>query len=242
MGLSISLPRSSSKVRRSITRKENNELTRRRLVTGTIQLLRRKGVAGATTGRIAKAAGIKQSSFYAHFSDRDEVLEMAATEIGAAVLEKMKRQHAKLDPKDVRGSVRRAFRSMGAAFLSEPELTRLFLRYRSDDTSPLGRSFRRLLDRARSELKESFHLYGLITEPATAQCYAEIIVASTLGVIEAVFDERVRDANAALDVLGNVTFAALRAQHEKNETDSQPEKQAKPEKKEGSSDGGSDGA
>ena len=199
----------------AITRKESNELTRRRLVNGTIDLLRREGVAAATTGRIAKAAGIKQSSFYAHFSDRDEVLEMAAEEIGGMVLEKLKRQHAKLDPKDVGGSVRRVFRSMGKAFFSEPELTRIFLRHRSDDTSPLGRSFRRLLDRARVELNESFHLYGLANEPAVAQCHAEIIVASTLGLLEAVLDERVRDADAALDLLGEVTFAALRALHDK---------------------------
>ncbi|WP_394833326.1 TetR/AcrR family transcriptional regulator [Pendulispora rubella] len=199
----------------AITRKESNELTRKRLVNGTIDLLREKGVAAATTGRIAKAAGIKQSSFYAHFADRDEVLEVAAAEIGGRVLEKLKRQHAKLDPADVAGSVRRAFRAMGTAFLSEPELTRIFLRHRSDDTSPLGRSFRRLLDRARVELKESFHLYGLAPEPAVAQCYAEIIVASTMGLLEAVLDGRVHDADAALDVLGGVTFTALRALHEK---------------------------
>ncbi|WP_394850908.1 TetR/AcrR family transcriptional regulator [Pendulispora brunnea] len=199
----------------AITRKESNELTRKRLVNGAIDLLREKGVAAATTGRIAKAAGIKQSSFYAHFADRDEVLEVAAAEIGGRVLEKLKRQHAKLDPADVSGSVRRAFRAMGTAFLSEPELTRIFLRHRSDDTSPLGRSFRRLLDRARVELKESFHLYGLAPRPVVAECYAEIIVASTLGLLEAVLDGRVHDADAALDVLGGVTFTALRALHEK---------------------------
>ncbi|WP_394823485.1 TetR/AcrR family transcriptional regulator [Pendulispora albinea] len=211
MPLSLSKSRPLARPRPAITRKESNELTRRRLVNGAIQLLREKGVAGATTGRIAKAAGIKQSSFYAHFADRDEVLEVAAGEIGGMVLEKMKRQHAKLDPKDVKGSVRRAFRSMGAAFFSEPELTRIFLRHRSDDTSPLGRTFRRLLDRARLELKESFHLYGLTASAEAAQLYAEVIVASTMGVLEAVFDGRVRDADAALDLLGEVTFAALRA-------------------------------
>ncbi len=218
MAFSLSLPRAlAQKVKgnRPITRKENNELVRRRLVAGTIDLLRQRGVAGATTGRIAKAAGIKQSSFYAHFSDRDEVLEAAAAEIGGIVLEKMKRQHAKLDPKDVRGSVRRAFRSMGAAFFSEPELTRIFLRYRSDDTSPLGRSFRSLLARARDDLRESFHIGGLAPDANRAQCYAEIIVASTLGVLESVLDGRVADANAALDLLGDVTFAALRTLHEK---------------------------
>ena len=217
MALSVPKTRSPAKPRMAITRKESNELTRRRLVNGTIQLLREKGVAGATTGRIAKAAGIKQSSFYAHFSDRDEVLEVAAAEIGGMVLEKMKRQHAKLDPKDVKGSVRRTFRAMGAAFFSEPELTRIFLRYRSDDTSPLGRSFRRLLDRARLELKESFHLYGLDATPEVAQSYAEIIIASTTGMLEAVLDGRVRDADTALDLLGGVTFAALRALHDKKE-------------------------
>src|SRR5271166_1976965 len=85
--------------------RRSTELTRRRLVDGAVDILRREGLAAATTGRIASAAGLKQPTFYVHFTDRDEVFEAAADEIGRRMLEKLQRQHTKFDPKDVRRSL-----------------------------------------------------------------------------------------------------------------------------------------
>ncbi len=191
--------------------RRNTELTRRRLVDGAVDILRREGLAAATTGRIASAAGLKQPTFYVHFSDRDEVFEAAADEIGRRMLEKLQRQHTKFDPKDVRRSLTANYRSILAAFLSEPELTRIFLRHRGDDGTVLGRVFSRQIREARQAIVASVPLYGVTSAPTSlTEAYVEVIVSAVLGVLEALLDGRMRDREAAVEALADVTAMALR--------------------------------
>jgi AcrR family transcriptional regulator len=194
-----------------LTRKESTELTRRRLIDGAIEILRRDGVAAATTGRIASAAGLKQPSFYVHFDDRDQVFEAAASEIGRRVIGILKRQLTAVDRTHPRRSIRAAFAAMTAAFLSEPELTRIFLRHRIDDGTVLGRTFRGLLDQARGELVESVALYGVVLPRDTVEAHIEILVAAVLGLLEGLLDGRLRDREAAVDAISNATVAMFRS-------------------------------
>lgn len=191
--------------------RRNTELTRQRLIDGAVDILRREGLAAATTGRIASAAGLKQPTFYVHFEDRDEVFEAAAEEIGRRMLEKLQRQHTKFDPRDVRRSLAATYRSILAAFLSEPELTRIFLRHRADEGTVLGRVFSRQVREARQAMAQNAPFYGAPVggAPAVVEAYVEIIVSSVLGVVEALLDGRVRDRDAAIDALADVTVTAL---------------------------------
>ena len=194
-----------------LTRKESTELTRRRLIDGAIEILRNHGVAAATTGRIASAAGLKQPSFYVHFADRDAVFEAAAAEIGRRVIEMLKRQLTEFDPAHARRSIRGAYAAMTAAFLSEPELTRIFLRHRTDDGTVLGRKFRQLLDEARSEIVESLSRYGVVLPRDTAEAHIELLVAGLLGLLEALLAGRLRDQDAAVDAVTGATIAMFRS-------------------------------
>ena len=194
-----------------LTRKASTELTRRRLIDGAIEILRRDGVAAATTGRIASAAGLKQPSFYVHFDDRDQVFEAAASEIGRRVIGILKRQLTAVDRTHPRRSIRAAYAAMTAAFLSEPELTRIFLRHRIDDGTVLGRTFRGLLDQARGELVESVALYGVVLPRHTVEAHIEILVAAVLGLLEGLLDGRLRDREAAVDAISNATVAMFRS-------------------------------
>jgi AcrR family transcriptional regulator len=190
--------------------RRNTELTRRRLIDGAVDILRREGLAAATTGRIASAAGLKQPTFYVHFEDRDEVFEAAATEIGRRVLEKLQRQHTKFDPKDVRRSLTESYRSMLNGFLSEPELTRIFLRYRGDEGTVFGRVFGGQIDEARRAIVQSVHLYGVSAAREVVEAYVELIVSAVLGMLEALIDGRVRDREVAVEALADLTTMALR--------------------------------
>ncbi len=194
-----------------LTRKASTELTRRRLIDGAIEILRRDGVAAATTGRIASAAGLKQPSFYVHFEDRDQVFEAAAIEIGRRVIGILKRQLTAIDGTHPRRSIRATYAAMTAAFLSEPELTRIFLRHRIDDGTVLGRTFRRLLDEGRGELVESVARYGVVLPRDTAEAYVELLVAAVLGLLEGLLDGRLRDQEAAVDAISNATIAMFRS-------------------------------
>jgi AcrR family transcriptional regulator len=194
-----------------LTRKASAELTRRKLIDGAIEILRRDGVAAATTGRIASAAGLKQPSFYVHFEDRDQVFEAAANEIGRRVMEILKRQLTDVDLAHPQRSIRAGYAAMTAAFLSEPELTRLFLRHRIDDGTVLGRTFRRLLDLARGQLVEGVARYGVVVPRDVAEAHSELLVAGVLGLLEGLLEGRLRDQEAAVDAISNVTIAMFRS-------------------------------
>jgi AcrR family transcriptional regulator len=191
--------------------RRNTELTRRRLVDGAVDILRREGLAAATTGRIASAAGLKQPSFYVHFADRDEVFEAAADEIGKRMLEKLQRQHARFDPKDGHRSLTTLYRSIVTAFLAEPELTRIFLRHRGDASTVLGKVFGRQLREARSAILQSLPLYGVTSAPpGFSEAYVDAIVSAVLGMLEALLEGRIKDREAAIEVLADMTAMALR--------------------------------
>lgn len=196
--------------RRALGRKEAKEVTRRRLVDGAIEIMRREGVAAATTGRIADAAGIAQSSFYGHFADRDQCLEAAAELIGGYVLHQVRKQRGQLDPGDLRASLRALYASVVQAFVAAPELSRIFLRYRADDHSALGRAFREQVDRARVDLEASLRTFGVTeTNPALTKAYVELLITATLGLVEGLLDDRLPDREAAIDAITNVTYAGL---------------------------------
>jgi AcrR family transcriptional regulator len=200
-----------------LTRKESSELTRRRLIDGAIAILRSDGVAAATTGRIAGAAGLKQPSLYVHFADRDAVFEAVAAEIGRRMLEMLKAQLVAFDPAHAQRSIRAAFGAIIEAFLREPELTRIFLRHRADDGTVLGRAFRRILDQARHELVSSLERYDRALPSATAQAHIELLVSGALGLLESLLEGRLRDPQAALDAFAGLTMAMFRSLKDRKE-------------------------
>lgn len=194
-----------------LTRRESTELTRRRLIDGAIEILRREGVVAATTGRIARAAGLKQPSFYVHFADRDEILNAAAAEIGHVMIETLQRELSRIDSSDPRRSIRAAHSAIVDRFLSEPELTRIFLRHRADDGTVLGRAFRRLLDDARGELVESLLRHGVAKGRDSAEAHVELLVAAVLGMLEGLLDGRLRDRSASIEAMARITSAMMRS-------------------------------
>jgi TetR/AcrR family transcriptional regulator, fatty acid biosynthesis regulator len=191
------------------TRRESTELTRRRLIDGAVDILRHEGVAAATTGRIAGAAGLKQPSFYVHFADRDEILDAAAVEIGQRMIETLQRELSRVDAADARRSIRAANAAIVDTFLGEPELTRIFLRHRTDDGSVLGRAFRRLLDQARGQIIESVARHGVVAPRQTVEVYVELLVAAVLGMLEGLLDGRLTDRAASIDAISRVTGTVL---------------------------------
>ena len=194
-----------------LTRKESTELTRRRLIDGAIEILRRDGVAAATTGRIASAAGLKQPSFYVHFADRDQVFEAAAIEIGRRVIGILKRQltaidsgaPAPIDPRHLRGHDGGV--PLGAR--ADAHLPAPSHRRRHGPRRHVPEAARQ----ARGELVESVARYGVVLPRDTAEAYIELLVAAVLGLLEGLLDGRLRDREAAVDAISNATIAMFRS-------------------------------
>ncbi|WP_440102751.1 TetR family transcriptional regulator [Streptosporangium sp. H16] len=120
-----------------LTRSEAKDLTRRRLMRAAFAILDEEGEAGLTTVKVARAAGIAQSSFYVHFKDRQELLRALGDRVGERLRGAMReaRRRAREAPSD-RERHRETFRIPLEAICRHPALFRLGLRARHDPSSP----------------------------------------------------------------------------------------------------------
>ncbi|GAA4511089.1 MULTISPECIES: TetR family transcriptional regulator [Nonomuraea] len=121
-----------------LTRSEAKDLTRRRLIRAALEILDKEGEAGLTTVKVAKAAGIAQSSFYVHFKDKQDLLRALGDEGGERLRRAMReaRRQAREAPTELE-SHRDTFRIPLDAISRHPELLRIQLRARHDPSSPL---------------------------------------------------------------------------------------------------------
>jgi AcrR family transcriptional regulator len=181
-----------------LPRGRNSDVTRRKLVGAAIEILRREGLNAATTGYIARSAGLEQATFDMHFRGRDEILEAAATEIARRMTERLESHLDRFDSSDLAGSLRNTYQAEISGFLAERELTRLFLRHRVDDGSPLGRVFSRHLASARELLAWRLSKFSAIVGDESVRLYVEMRQATMFGVIEALVENRLRDHDASV--------------------------------------------
>ncbi|HEX4812215.1 MAG TPA: TetR family transcriptional regulator [Nonomuraea sp.] len=121
-----------------LSRSEAKDLTRRKLLRAALAILDEEGEAGLSTVKVARAAGIAQSSFYVHFKDMQELLLVLAQEGGERLRASMReaRRKAREAPGDLERH-RDTFRIPLDAICRHPELLRIQLRARHDPSSSL---------------------------------------------------------------------------------------------------------
>ncbi|MFG1616597.1 TetR family transcriptional regulator [Nonomuraea wenchangensis] len=121
-----------------LSRSEAKDQTRRRLIRAALAILDQEGEAGLSTVKVAKAAGIAQSSFYVHFKDMQDLLRVLAEEGGERLRGAMReaRRKAREEPGDL-DRHRDTFRIPLEASCRHPELLRIQLRARHDPSSAL---------------------------------------------------------------------------------------------------------
>ncbi|MGW4793142.1 TetR family transcriptional regulator [Nonomuraea sp. NPDC004297] len=121
-----------------LSRSEAKDLTRRKLIRAALAILDEEGEAGLSTVKVARAAGIAQSSFYVHFKDMQELLRVLAEEGGERLRSSMReaRRRARESPGDL-GLHRETFRIPLESICRHPELLRIQIRARHDPSSSL---------------------------------------------------------------------------------------------------------
>jgi AcrR family transcriptional regulator len=190
-----------------LTRKEAKERTRQRLLDAVLELVRKEGLGGLTTGKVTEAAGIAQSSFYVHFTDMDDALEALARHLGDEIraIVRAERQKIDLSVGNPEQALRGAYAASINAMLAEPAFTEILIGHRRDRMSPLGRCLRGVVDQARAELVSDLCAMGLADVQPSLEVVAELIVGMTLAIVEGIFDGRLPDRDAALDGLVRMT-------------------------------------
>lgn len=189
-----------------LTRKQAKARTRIKLIDGLIEIVRAEGLAALTTSRVAERAGVSQSSFYVHFKDMNDALQAAAIQIGGPVREAMNRERESLDVANPREAIRRITDTAVSGMLAERAFAELFLALRRDPGSPLGQSFRALLDQIRGDLMADLDRFGLTEERIPSRTvYTEVIIGQTLAVVEGLLDGRLDDKARAIDTLVDIS-------------------------------------
>jgi AcrR family transcriptional regulator len=218
MRMSTELPPST----REPGRRGKQGETRARLIQVAIELVRAEGLSALTTSRITRAAGIAQPGFYAHFKNVEEVLQTAVMQViddmRLKVATMRRRTFERLrEPEGIEtiDATRAIYEDVLEAFLSEPAFAELLLRYRRD-TSPLGATMRRVMERIRADVTEDMwrnvQAAGFGAEHRTfVALWTDQILALYFAGAEALLDGRYPDKAMVVDSLARSSFAIMRA-------------------------------
>ena len=193
----------------ALSRQESKERTHGRLIRGTLKVLLEDGPGSLTTGRIAKAAGVAQPTFYVHFSDMDDALNQAASWVESRLNERLRESRKSIVLGSPLETVRSAFKQSVQGMVQEPGLTTLFLRHRRDFSSPLGRRFAEIHRKAQNGLMRDLQSMG-ITEAMVPDLsvHAQLLTAMTLSVVEGILDETIEDPESCYDSIARMAIRA----------------------------------
>ncbi|MFG1942226.1 TetR family transcriptional regulator [Nonomuraea sp. NPDC048826] len=198
-----------------LTRSEAKDLTRRRLIKAALRILDEEGEAGLTTVKVAKAAGIAQSSFYVHFKDKQDLLRALGDEGGERLRRAMReaRRQAREAPSELE-SHRDTFRIPLEAISRHPELLRIQLRARHDPSSPLREfaleSAKAYRDHHAADLAALGYTADNEHDRRRLEMIAEGINAATNALALGHLEGRYPEIEEAVDVLVALSRGALR--------------------------------
>ena len=165
----------TDRLAKTLSRQEAKEMTRRRLLAKSLELLDREGEGALTPSAVARAAGVAQSTFYVHFRDKDDLLQELADwlTVGRNRAVRQARRDADSAPGHA-DSIREAFRVPLESMVAQPWIFRISARV-GYDRSPLGRSLRHAQQQDREALVEDLIRYGYPYGTAAERHIVEIV-------------------------------------------------------------------
>lgn len=198
-----------------ISREEAKFLTRRRLLDGALRLLAREGFAEITASRIAREAGIAQSSFYVHFANKDDLVRSLADELTAQLRRTLRDMRRVFVQEASQARMRDAYRAALEGLAARPELYRLFIQEMYQPASPVGEYFRELKEDFRRDLVEDMAAVGEGARTVDAQRRIEMVADGIIALTETFalgyIAGRYRSLDDVIDIL--VAFTVGPAQY-----------------------------
>lgn len=200
---------------RKARRDSRRERNRKQLIDATLDLVSREGSGGLTATRIARAAGMDPSGFYAHFKSSKQCEQAAASEFDQFVGSLLKPYIGVRGLRD-REAASAALEKLIYAWLAEPRWSRLVLRARYEE-SAFGDLARGILDEVRKDVRVllwdmavAAGAGGRHLDPISA--LAEICVGHYMTLLEAVVQNRIVDVKLAADAVARANSAAVVAE------------------------------
>jgi AcrR family transcriptional regulator len=185
-----------------MSRREAKARSRERLVGATIHILRDQGASGLTTGKIARAAGLSQPSFYVHFKDMDDAVEAAAERIGEKIRCSLSDARQALRQERSHAALYAIFTATLEALLADPTCTEVLLKHRRDETTHIGKYSVELLRSMRDDMLEDCRSFGLTDERLPQlELFVDFMNALTLSAVEGFLDGRYKDRAVCVEAL-----------------------------------------
>lgn len=167
-----------------LTREEAKFLTRRRLLDTALRMIAKEGFAEISASRVAREAGIAQSSFYVHFANKDDLIRSLADEL-TAQLRRTLRDMRRVFAEEMSGDrMRDAYRAALEGLALRPELYRLFIQEMYQPASPLGEYFRELKEDFRRDLVEDMAVTGAEARDPAVQARREMMADGIIALTE----------------------------------------------------------
>jgi AcrR family transcriptional regulator len=211
-------PKAKAKAKAKPTRQRRarrdgrRERNRTQLIAATLELVAREGSGGLSATRIARAAGIDPSGFYAHFKSAKQCEQAAAEEFDRFVGTLLKPYMSVRAMRD-RETSAAALEQLLHAWLQQPGLSKLMLRARYED-SPFGDLTRGILDEVRKDVRVV--LWDLAVAAGAGgrhldriAALAEICVGNYMTLLDAVVQKRVGDVKLAAVAVAHANVSVV---------------------------------
>lgn len=191
-----------------MSRQNNKERTRRRLLQAILKTIHRSGYGALTTGRVAELAGVAQPTFYVHFRSMDQALEQVAEWV-AEELSPGFDATGSMELERAADVLEEAVLKCTRSVVRDKKVAEVFLRNRRDETSALGRRWTMLTRALRERMRQIVLQVGSDIAAADAALHAELLVSVVFGLAEAHLDGRVENLERATAVASRAIVTSI---------------------------------
>ena len=200
---------------RRARRDPRRERNRKQLIDATLELVSREGSGGLTVTRIARAAGMDPTGFYAHFKSSEECEQAAAAEFNRFVGSLLERYRQVRAFKDQQHS-EHAIEQLMHAWLAEPRWSKLVLRARYEQ-SAFGDLTRGILDHVRRDVRVMLWEFAVGTGATGRQLdhmgpLADLCVGHYMTLLESIVQDRLTDVKLAAETVARANAAVVIAE------------------------------
>lgn len=200
-------------------RDKRRERNRRKLVDAALELVAEGGPGAMNPARVARAAGMDPSGFYAHFKNAEECEREAAQDLERYLASHFE-PYALVKRMHDEESGRVAFAALYRSWLAEPRWCKLMLRTRHHEASPIGRRMHAIVADVRGDVCEMLWRLAMSLglrawKRQDVEVLADLCVGQFMTGFEALAEGRTTDVDATALAVSRANRAIVIAEIER---------------------------
>lgn len=202
---------------KGMTRAESKARNRRALLDATRDILLERGYAGLSASAVSSRAGVGQSSFYAHFKDKDDLVRTFASEILDRLRTLLREGRDEVAAVGWEAILHGTWLRMFAFFNQERELIALLFQEMEQPGSPVREIGQAIFDTLHKDFDRDLRnlVKSGLLPPLPVEALTTLIIGTSTYVLRRVLAGRIKDPVALLtqmDRLNHALIAGLAAE------------------------------